>query len=175
MSEQPSTDSLRIGDVARLLDTTPRTIRYYEEIGLLPAEPARHSGKHRLYTHEEVERIREVMRLKHLLGVTLDELKTLLTAEEARAEVRAQLRRDDVDPARRRELLVEALGHIDRQLELVRHRAAELAKLQAELTDTHKRVRRRLRELDARTGGSFPPASLQPTPAASSPQGEPQP
>ncbi len=173
--DRPPGDSLRIGDVARLLDTTPRTIRYYEEIGLLPQEPARHSGKHRLYTHEEVERIREVMRLKHLLGVTLDELKTLLTAEEARAEVRAQLRRDDVDPARRRELLVEALGHIDRQLELVRHRAAELAKLQAELTDTHKRVRRRLRELDARTGGSFPPASLQPAPAASSSEGEPQP
>jgi len=147
--DRPSGDSLRIGDVARLLGTTPRTIRYYEEIGLLPAEPARHSGKHRLYTHEEVQRISEVMRLKHLLGVTLDELKTLLTAEEARAEVRAQLRRDDVDPARRRELLVEALGHIDRQLALVRHRASELAKLQVELTDTHKRVKRRLRELDA--------------------------
>ena len=52
--DRPAGESLRIGDVARLLDTTPRTIRYYEEIGLLPAEPARHSGKHRLYTHEEV-------------------------------------------------------------------------------------------------------------------------
>ena len=126
-SEQSApSESLRIGDVARLLDTTPRTIRYYEEIGLLPEAPARPSGQHRVYARVEVERIREVMRLKHLLGVTLDELKTLLTAEEARAEVRAQLRRDDVDPARRRELLSEALGHIDRQLELVqrvRHHA----------------------------------------------------
>ena len=33
--------SLRIGDVARLVGTTPRTIRYYEEIGLLPEAPAR--------------------------------------------------------------------------------------------------------------------------------------
>jgi MerR family transcriptional regulator, repressor of the yfmOP operon len=174
MSE-PADSLLRIGDVARALDTTPRTIRYYEEIGLLPAAPARHSGKHRLYAPEEVERIREVMRLKHLLGVTLDELKTLLTAEDARAEVRAQLRREDVDPARRRELLGEALGHIERQLALVRHRAGELAKLEGELTDTHKRVRRRLRELDARTGGAFPPASMQPAAATSSTQEEPQP
>jgi DNA-binding transcriptional MerR regulator len=140
--------SLRIGDVAKLANTTPRTIRYYEEIGLLPQAPARASGQHRLYTDTEVERLREVMRLKDLLGVSLEQLKTLLTAEEARAAVRAQLRRDDVDPARRRELLSEALGHLDRQLELVRDRAAELANLEKELCETRKRVCRKLRELD---------------------------
>ncbi|HEV7584391.1 MAG TPA: MerR family transcriptional regulator [Solirubrobacteraceae bacterium] len=150
--------SLRIGDVARLLGTTPRTIRYYEEIGLLAEAPARPAGQHRMYDHAEVDRIREVMRLKHLLGVSLEELKTLLTAEEARAEVRAQLRREDVDPERRRELLAEALGHIDRQLELVRHRAAELAKLEHELTETRKRVKRKIRGLDAAREGTFPPS-----------------
>jgi MerR family transcriptional regulator, repressor of the yfmOP operon len=153
----PRPDSLRIGDVARLVGTTPRTIRYYEEIGLLAEAPARPSGRHRIYTQAEVERLREVMRLKELLGVSLEELKTLLTAEEARAEVRAQLRREDVDPERRRELLSEALGHIDRQLELVRRRAAELEKLQEELCETRKRVRRKIRGLDAATEGSFPP------------------
>jgi DNA-binding transcriptional MerR regulator len=141
--------NLRIGDVARLLGTTPRTIRYYEEIGLLAEAPARPSGQHRLYTDAEVERIREVMRLKNLLGVSLEELKTLLTAEDARAEVRAQLQREDVDPVRRRELLNEALGHIERQLELVRHRAGELAKLEHELGETRKRVRRKIRELES--------------------------
>jgi len=151
-------ESLRIGDVARLLGTTPRTIRYYEEFGLLPEAPARPSGRHRIYTEAEVDRIREVMRLKDLLGVSLEELKTLLTAEEARAEVRAQLRRDDVDPERRRELLAEALGHIDRQLALVRHRASELAKLEDELSETRKRVRRKIRGLDAAREGSFPPS-----------------
>jgi DNA-binding transcriptional MerR regulator len=140
--------SLRIGDAAKLAGTTPRTIRYYEEIGLLPQAPARPSGGHRLYTPTEVERLREVMRLKELLGVTLEELKDLLTAEEARAAVRAQLLREDVHPERRRQLLEEALGHIDRQLSLVEHRASELAKLRTELTDTRKRVRRKLRELD---------------------------
>jgi DNA-binding transcriptional MerR regulator len=151
--------SLRIGDVARLVGTTPRTIRYYEEVGLLPETPARPSGRHRLYSEAEVERLREVMRLKDLLGVSLEELRTLLAAEEARAEVRAQLRREDVRPDRRRELLRVALGHLDRQLNLVRHRAAELAKLEGELSDTRKRVRRKIRELDAREQGSFPPAA----------------
>lgn len=148
-SPEPHGESLRIGDVARLVQTTPRTIRYYEEIGLLPETPARPSGRHRLYTQAEVERLREVMRLKSLLGVSLDELKTLLTAEEARAEVRAQLSREDVDSAQRMELLHEALGHIDRQLELVRHRSAELTRLELELCETRKRVRRRIREQEA--------------------------
>src|SRR6202047_4785406 len=161
--------SVRIGDVARILDTTPRTIRYYEEIGLLADPPARPSGQHRLSTEAEVERIREVMRLKHLLGVSLEELKTLLTAEEARAEVRAQLRHEDVDPNRRRELLHEALGHIDRQLALVRHRATELGKLESELSDTRKRVRRKIRELDAHAQGAFAP----PPPLATAPRPKP--
>ncbi|HEX4837889.1 MAG TPA: MerR family transcriptional regulator [Solirubrobacteraceae bacterium] len=144
-----SEQSLRIGDVAKLAGTTPRTIRYYEEIGLLPDAPERPSGGHRLYTPAEVERLREVIRLKELLGVTLDELKDLLAAEEARAAVRAELRRDDVHPERRRELLEEALGHLDRQLELVEHRTSELAKLRKELSSTRRRVRHRLQEMES--------------------------
>ncbi|MCL2768562.1 MAG: MerR family transcriptional regulator [Solirubrobacterales bacterium] len=145
---------LRIGDVARMVGTTPRTIRYYEELGLLPPAPGRRSGGHRLYTEEEVERLREVMRLKSLLGVSLKELETLLAAEEARALLRAQLRREDVDPERRRELLGEALGHLDRQLELVRHRRAELERLQEELAERRALVRRRIRELDPQPAGA---------------------
>jgi DNA-binding transcriptional MerR regulator len=167
MSTNP-TDPLRIGDVAKLVGTTPRTIRYYEEIGLLPESPARPSGGHRLYSEEEVQRLREVMRLKELLGVTLDELKTLLAAEDARAAVRAELRRGDVAPPRRRVLLAEALGHIDRQLELVDSRAAEMAKLKAELSESSKRVKRKIREIDAFAAGTFPPAE------ASAPEPDPR-
>jgi DNA-binding transcriptional MerR regulator len=155
-SETPA-ESLRIGDVARAVGTTTRTIRYYEEMGLLPPARGRRSGSHRLYTPVEVERLREVVRLKDLLGVSLEELKTLLAAEDARAEVRAQLRRGDVGAARRRELLEEALGHLDRQLELVRHRADELKKLHRELDDTRKRVRRKIREIDAKAAGTYAP------------------
>jgi DNA-binding transcriptional MerR regulator len=162
-AEPREPQSLRIGDVARMVGTTPRTIRYYEEMGLLPEGSERPSGKHRLYTHHEVERLRDVMRLKDLLGLSLEELKTLLAAEEARAEVRAQLLREDVIPERRRELLLEAQGHIDRQLELVRKRVVELTKLQEELSETRKRVRRRVREIDAQAEATFPPSPLAPT------------
>ncbi|MEA2355143.1 MAG: MerR family transcriptional regulator, repressor of the yfmOP operon [Solirubrobacteraceae bacterium] len=137
----------RIGDVARLAGTTPRTIRYYEEIGLLPGGgESRAAGAHRLYGEADVERLREVMRLKSLLGVSLDELKELIAAEDARAAVRTELRRGDVDPDRRRDLLVEAKGHLERQLELVHRRQAELAKLEADLADRRKRVLVRLHE-----------------------------
>jgi DNA-binding transcriptional MerR regulator len=143
----PEVGCLRIGDVAKLVGTTPRTIRYYEEIGLLPESPDRAAGRHRLYTEAEVERLREVMRLKQLLGVSLEELKTLLAAEEARSAVRVQLRRGDVDPKRRQKLLHEALGHIERQLELVRNRVGELTRLERDLSESRGRVKRKLREL----------------------------
>ena len=147
--------SLRIGDVARLVGTTPRTIRYYEEIGLLPEAPARPAGQHRLYSDEEVERLREVMRLKHLLGVSLEELKTLLTRRGgARRGARAARSATTSTPSAGASCWSEALGHIDRQLELVRHRAGELAKLEHELCETRKRVQRKLRELEPRSAPS---------------------
>ncbi len=142
-----SESTLRIGDVAKRVGTTPRTIRYYEEIGLLAEAPDRASGSHRLYSEAEVERLQEVIRLKSLLGVSLEELKTLLAAEEARGLLRAQLRQEDVDPQRRAGLLEEALGHIERQLELVHGRQAELAKLEKDLSESRQRVKRKLREL----------------------------
>ena len=134
---------LRIGEVAREVGTTPRTIRYYEEIGLLPSTAERPSGGHRNYTRADVERLRELIRLRDLLGVSLEELRELVEAEEARAVLRREFHESD-DPARRGEILQQALGHIDRQLELVRRRKSELEKLEGELTGRRRRVKRRL-------------------------------
>ena len=64
--------ALRIGEVAKLAGATPRTIRYYEEIGLLPAPDAREPGAHRTYAQADVERLTELLRLKNLLGVSLE-------------------------------------------------------------------------------------------------------
>jgi DNA-binding transcriptional MerR regulator len=136
--------ALRIGELAREAGTTARTIRYYEEIGLLPDAGQRPAGRHRLYDAGDVERLREIMRLKELLGVSLEELKQLVEAEDARAALRAEFERVE-DAGRRREILLEALGHLDRQLELVRRRAAELRRLEAELAARRRRVRARLR------------------------------
>jgi DNA-binding transcriptional MerR regulator len=136
---------LRIGEVAREVGTTPRTIRYYEEIGLLPGAAGRPSGGHRNYTSADVDRLRELIRLRDLLGVSLEELRELVEAEEARAVLRREYRASD-DPERRAEILHQSLGHLDRQLELVRRRRAELDKLEQELTVRRRRVRRRLGE-----------------------------
>jgi DNA-binding transcriptional MerR regulator len=138
---------MRIGDVARATGTTTRTIRYYEEIGLLTGSAVRRAGEHRLYSEVDVDRVREIVRLKELLGVTLDELKQLVEAEDARAVLREEWERGVEDPERRRRILEEAAGHVDRQLELVRRRQAELARLEEDLSARRARNRRRLREL----------------------------
>jgi MerR family transcriptional regulator, repressor of the yfmOP operon len=138
---------LRIGEVARRVGTTPRTIRYYEEIGLLAAGDDREAGRHRLYTERDVERLRDALRLKELLGISLDELKELLAAEEARAAIRDEWRHGEPDVARRRALLDQSLGHLDRQLALVRRRRDEIAALERDLAATRRRVLRRRREL----------------------------
>jgi len=137
---------LRIGEVAKLAGTTPRTIRYYEEIGLLPSAAEREPGSHRVYREADVERLQEVLRLKDLLGLSLDELREVMAAEGARAALRREWRGGVEDPVRRREILEEALGHIDRQLKLVRRRRDEIAKLEDELVSRRRRLRDRWRD-----------------------------
>jgi DNA-binding transcriptional MerR regulator len=139
---------VRISQVAREVGTTTRTIRYYEEIGLLRGSEDREHGAHRTYSEGDVERLREVLQLKELLGVSLEELKTLVEAEDARAALRAEWHSGDLGADRRREILGESLGHIDNQLRLLRARQAAIAQLEHELVTRRKRVQRRLRELD---------------------------
>jgi DNA-binding transcriptional MerR regulator len=138
------TRPLRIGEVAELTGTTPRTIRYYEEIGLLPGGD-RAQGKHRVYSDADVERVREIIRLRDLLGLSLEELSTLLEAESARATIRREIQHTD-DPAEIRRMREEALGHITTQLELVRRRRRELEQLESELVAKRRLVKQRLGE-----------------------------
>jgi MerR family transcriptional regulator, repressor of the yfmOP operon len=143
---------LRIGEVAKLAGTTPRTIRYYEEIGLLPVGGGREPGAHRAYAEADVERLADLLRLKDLLGVSLEELKELVEAEDARASLRREWHGGVEDPVRRRQILEQSQTYIDRQLELVRRRREEIAKLEAELTARRKRVRELLRQSEQTTG-----------------------
>ncbi len=138
---------LRIGEVAELTGTTPRTIRYWEEIGLLDPAPERAQGKHRCYTQSDVERVREIIRLRDLLGLTLEQLSQLLEAESARAHLRDELKQTE-DPAERKRILEELLHHISSQLDLVRGRWAELNDLAAALQDKQQRVVAKIAEID---------------------------
>ena len=91
--------SLSIGDVAEQIGLSFRTIRYYDEVGLAPPS-ARTRGGHRLYTEQDVERLRLIMKMKPL-DFTLEEMRAVLTSldqlrdaeapESARAEARDRL------------------------------------------------------------------------------------
>jgi MerR family transcriptional regulator, repressor of the yfmOP operon len=139
---------LKIGDVAKLAGVTPRTVRYYEEIGLLPAPDSREPGAHRTYAPSDVERLTELIRLKNLLGISLDGLRDLVEAEDNREALRREWHEGVADPVRRREIMESLDSHARRQLELVRSRRDEIAALEAELLDRRRRIRSRLRELE---------------------------
>src|SRR5450755_4362682 len=142
----PGTEpTLRIGEVADRTGVTPRTIRYWEEIGLLGAGHERPEGKHRLYAEADIQRISEIARLRDLLGLSLEQLSQLLEAESARAQLRRELTKTEA-PAERKLILEQLLGHIGTQLELVEGRLAELEQLAAELRDKQTLVKRRLRD-----------------------------
>ena len=139
--------SLRIGEVARRVGTTPRTIRYYEELGLLPGGEGRASGAHRVYEERDVDRLRDALRLKELLGVSLDELRELLEAEEARGLLREEWHHGEPDERRRREILEQLGTHLDRQLALVARRREEIESLERDLGERRERVAAKLSEL----------------------------
>jgi MerR family transcriptional regulator, repressor of the yfmOP operon len=138
---------LRIGELAREAGTTPRTVRYYEEIGLLADPDERSAGVHRTYMATDVERLRELLRLKGLLGLSLDELRDVMRGEDAR-EQRRRAFQEATDPTERRRILLQAAGHTDSLLAIVRRRKAELEAFEAELNERRAARQLRLAELD---------------------------
>jgi len=133
---------MRIGEVARAVGTTPRTIRYYEEIGLMPGVAGRAAGAHRTYSEADVEQLGEILRLKELLGVSLEELRTLVADQEARAALREEYRAPRTSPARRRRILDESEAILERTQQLVDRRRAALDALDAELAARRERIAR---------------------------------
>ena len=89
----------------------------------------------------------EIIRLRDLLGLSLEQLSQLLDAESARAHLRREYHQTEA-PAERRRILEQALEHIGTQLVLVQGRLDELQQLARELEDKQKSVRKRLREQD---------------------------
>jgi MerR family transcriptional regulator, repressor of the yfmOP operon len=139
----------RIGEVAERVGVTPRTIRYYEELGLLGAGGDRVKGTHRSYTDADVGRLAELVRLRELLGVSLEELTVLAEAEEARAELRDRYAGSESDEERLR-IVEDAIPHVERQLGLLRSRRDRLAEFERELADKLERLHTRRAELSDR-------------------------
>jgi MerR family transcriptional regulator, repressor of the yfmOP operon len=153
VSTQVEERRYRIGEVAERAGVTTRTIRYYEELGLLGAGGKRAKGAHRLYTDADVTRLQELIRLRDLLGLTLDELVELAEAEEARAGLRNQWAESGNDDERAR-IAAAALSLTERQLELVHTRQQRLAEFADELAEKLHAIREHQAELEQRRGGT---------------------
>lgn len=75
-----------ISDAARMLDMHPQTLRKYERLGLV--RPARTVGSMRLYSRDEIERLRFIKRLVDESGVNLAGVQQLLSVAEAMQRIR---------------------------------------------------------------------------------------
>jgi DNA-binding transcriptional MerR regulator len=146
LSAQTQERSYRIGEAAERVGVTTRTIRYYEELGLL-GTAARTKGAHRIYTESDITRLEELIRLRDLLGLTLEEMIGLAEAEEARAALRDQWEETASDRERGR-ILEAAVPVIERQLELVRRRQQRLAEFADELSEKLRSLHERQAELE---------------------------
>jgi DNA-binding transcriptional MerR regulator len=100
----------RIGEVAKQTGVTTRTLRYWEELGLL--QPAsRTDGGERLYAVVDVRRVTRIRDWQELLGFSLEEVKTVLSTGDVDVldRVHFELRDEEVSSSRRRALLDEAI------------------------------------------------------------------
>lgn len=70
-----------VEDVVKQLGVTPRTLHYYEEVGLIPA-CERTQGGHRLYSDATIDKLSHILRLKEYLGYSLHEIRGILEAED---------------------------------------------------------------------------------------------
>ena len=108
--------ALHIGDLARLLGITPKTIRHYHKLGLL-AEPRRSEGGYRLYTPDDLLRMQQIRQLQGL-GLSLAEISDLLQAPDG--------------DARLREICDGLLEKLSVQIEMLEQRKSRIEQLKAD-------------------------------------------
>jgi len=127
----------RIGEAAEATGLTQRTIRYYEELGLL--KPAAHvSGGNRRYDDEDLERLTLIRQLKDVVGLSLADIHTFLETEAERRSLSEQYHAT-TDPARRAEVLDRAEPILRRRVELLERK---LSAVQGLLDEERARLRR---------------------------------
>ncbi len=125
MAPEQETDQLiTIGEVARMLDVTTRTLRYWEDMGVIEASH-RSDGGNRLYTQYMVRRMRFILKLKEL-GLTIKEMQDLGAA---------------YGDAKRTENMIPRLVEIlDSHINKVDEKMAKLASLRKEIVDYRYRM-----------------------------------
>jgi MerR family transcriptional regulator, repressor of the yfmOP operon len=143
----PAPPLLRIQQVAADVGLTTRSIRYYEELGLLkPA--ARSEGSYRLYDEDDLERLRFIKGLRDDAGFSLAEIGQLLEDEAARARNRERFRAT-TDDTERRTILADAILRVERQIQTLNEKAGRLGQMIEEAERRRSHLDGHLAELDA--------------------------
>ena len=112
-------DNMRIGELAGMLGSTTKTLRFYENIGLL-GHPSRNESGYRLYGHKDISKAQLVIGLRRL-GLTIEELQQLVGDKEE-------------EPMRKRlsSIMDQKLFELDQDLGVMQGRREDLAaRLQA--------------------------------------------
>jgi DNA-binding transcriptional MerR regulator len=143
---EPRQRLLRIQEVAADVGLTARSIRYYEELGLLkPA--ARSEGAYRLYDADDLDRLRFIKGLRDDAGFSLSEIGQLLEDEDVRNRNRERFRAT-ADPDEGRAILEESSARIEHQITILRAKIERLEAMidEAEARRTH--LADHIREID---------------------------
>ena len=138
---------LQIGEVAEQLGLTPRTLRYYEEIGLLEP-PSRMEGGFRLYSAADINRLENIVQLKRLLGFSLAEIKQVVEAMESLKLLRRESKQA-ADLETKRQTLQKGLEILEQQVEVLDGRMRQVAELRDQFNERSLRVRERLQQIEA--------------------------
>jgi DNA-binding transcriptional MerR regulator len=147
----PAQHLLRIQEVAAEVGLTTRSIRYYEELGLL-SPAARSEGAYRLYDASDLERLRYIKGLRDDAGFSLSEINLLLEDEAARQRGKAALKATE-DPSERRTILRDSVARLDRQIESLQSKVDRIQGMVDEADARRTRLLEKLAGLDS-AGGS---------------------
>jgi DNA-binding transcriptional MerR regulator len=152
----PTEKLLRIGEAAEQCGVSTRTLRYYEELGLLA--PSGHTpGGSRRYGPTDVERLQHIRELRDVLGFDLDQIRDMLAAEDRLEELKTEYRKG-VSAKRQEAILAESFAINDR---LQRHVATKLGVLEGFAAELRAQARR-YEDFAADRGIRLPPGRPRP-------------
>lgn len=139
--------SFTIEQVAAQTGLTKRTLRYYEEVGLLPPT-GRTEGNYRRYTEQDIQSLERIKNLRDLLGFSLADIRNILEGEEERRQLKVAYRQE-TDMAAKIARLTQVDEVIHRQLGLIEQKIAGLEQMRSvlqEKLENHERVRQEMRQ-----------------------------
>ncbi|NGY86295.1 MerR family transcriptional regulator [Bacillus megaterium] len=132
---------LKIDDVAKQSGLTKRTIRYYEQIGLMPAPP-RSEGGFRLYTEEHVEFLKKITNAKEVMGFSLQELQEFLALSDT-LEIQKMDYRQVKGTSQQKEKLERVLHTVEERLKLIEQKKKNILKVESDLLSLRDRAKAR--------------------------------